>query len=85
MSWPQSTWEKFPARVPADRVSPEHEDRDVDVLDEEHLMTAASCWLILDGGIPVEEGREADKDAVKDAAVADEEGMVAALFRIQKQ
>ena len=43
-------------------------------------MMAASCWLVLDGRIPVEEETEEDEDA----ALADEEGMVAARFRIQQ-
>ena len=84
-SWLQSTWEKFPARVPADGGSPEDEGSDEDVLDEEGLMTAASCWSVPDGRILVEEERKDDEDGAKDAAVVDDEGIVAALPGIQQQ
>ena len=84
-SWLQSTWEKFPASVPADGGSPEEEGSDEDVLDEEGLMTAASCWSVPDGRIPVEEEREDDKDRAEDAAVVNDEGIVAALPGIQQQ
>ena len=44
-------------------------------------MTAANCRLVPDERIPVEEERKSDEDA----AVADEEGMVAARLGIQQQ
>ena len=84
-SWLQSTWEKFPARVPADGGSPEDEGSDEDVLDEEGLMTAASCWSVPDGRILVEEEREDDEDGARDATVIDDKGIVAALPRIQQE
>ena len=55
----------------------------MEILDEEGLKLVASCCLVLNRGISVEEEREADEDEATSAAVADEDGIVAALLSFQ--